>query len=293
MAKNKTPQKNKFSNNVPPPPVASSSPSLKPVVPKVAATMEIAKSSGISVDQELRFDETLADRFSKAIPAQEHNDLLSWLEKFANLGKVIKAKIAEVESKQRQLEDEQLDLLEKHDALKKDSETFAEEFAELNPKLEEYKAAHAKIIDRERELAVRELDARNGFANQNEISLKSLREDIKLLEQQRDSIKRDIERADRQLTDSQQKKDEELHQRELEISAQQLELSRKESRLQRKLSEIDSEQEYSKKELNKQFEIDCLRWEEKIAKSNQRAEAAFTEADEAEKRLYEYRDLIN
>jgi hypothetical protein len=293
MAKNKAQQKNKFANNVPPPPGISSSPSLKPVVPKVAATIESAKSLGILVNQDLKFDEALADQFSKALPAQEHDALRAWLEQFATLGKAIKDKITEVENKQRQLEDEQLDLLEKHDALKKDSEIFTKEFAELNPKLEEYKVANAKLINRERELEERESEARNGFANQNEISLKSLRENMKSLEQQRDSIKRDIERADRQLTDSQQKKDEELHQRELEILAQQLELSRKESRLQRKLSEIDREQEYYKEELNKQFEIDSRRWEEKIAQANRRAEAAFAQSDEEEQRLYEYRDLIN
>ena len=139
MAKHKPQQKNKFANNVPPPPVASSSPSLKPVVPKVAATIESAKSSGILVDQELRFDETLVDQFSKALPAQEHDALRAWLEQFATLGKAIKDKIAEVEKKQQQLEQEQLSLLEKQDALKKDREIFSKESAELNPKIEEYK----------------------------------------------------------------------------------------------------------------------------------------------------------
>lgn len=292
MAKNKAQQKNKFANNVPPPGI-SSSPSLKPIMPKVVATIESTKSLGILENQDLKFDEALADQFSKALPAQEHDALRAWLEQFATLGKAIKDKIAEVDKKQQQLEQVHLDLLEKQDELKKDRDIFSKESAELKPKIEEYKATNAKLIDRERELEVRELDARTGFAYQNEIGLKSLREDIKLLEQQRDSIKRDIERADRQLTDSQQKKDEELHQRELEISAQQLELSRKESRLQRKLSETDREQEYYKEELNKQFEIDSRRWEEKIAQANRRAEAAFAQSDEAEKRLYEYRDLIN
>lgn len=292
MAKNKG-QSKKFSNDVPPSSAVFSSQSFKPTVQKVAATIESARSSGIAFDQELRFDEALADQFSKALPAQEHDALRVWLEQFADLGKAIKDKIAEVEKRQQQLGKEQVDLLEKQNELKTNREAFAKESAELKSKLEEYKAANTKLISREREIEVRELNARTGFSDQNDISLKNLREDIKLLEQQRDSIKHDIERADRQLTESQQKKDEELHQRELEISAQQLELSRKESRLQRKLSEADREQEYYKEELHRQFEIDRRQWEEKIKNANRRADAAFAQSNEAEQRLYEYKDLRN
>ena len=292
MAKNKAQQKNKFAHTAPLTAAAFSSASLKPVVPKVAATIESAKSLGILVNQDLKFDDALADQFSKALPAQEHDALQTWLEQFATLGKAIKDKIAEVDKKQQQLEQAHLDLLEKQDELKKDRDIFSKESAELNPKIAEYKAAHAKLIDRERDIEARELDARTGFSRQNETALKSLKEDIKLLEQQRDSLKRDIDRADKQLTDLQQKKNEELHQRELEVLAQQLELSRTESRLQRKLSEADREQEYYKEELKRLFEIDRRQWEEKIKNANRRADTAFAQSDEAEQQLYEYRDLM-
>ena len=287
MAKNnKTSKKNKFSHNTPTIPVASNAQSFKAAIPKIAATMDSARSCGVSVSQEMKFDETLADQFSKALPTQDHDALRAWLEQFATLGKTIKDKIAEVEKKQQQFEKEQRDLLEKQDELKKDREVFAKESAELKPKLEEYKAANTKLLERERELEVRELDARTGFAYQNETALKNLKENIGVLEKQRDSLKHDIERADQKLTDLQQKKDEELHQRELKLSM-------KESRVQRALNDIDIEQENYKKELSKQFEVDCQRWDEKIAQANRRAEAAFDQADEAEKRLYEYRDLMN
>lgn len=293
MAKNKAQQKNKFANNVPPPPVASSSPSLKPVMPKLAAAAESAQSSGIPVNQDLRFDEALADQFSKALPVQEHDDLRAWFEKFANLGKAIKAKIAEVDKKQQQLEQAHLDLLEKQDELKKDRDIFSKESAELKPKIEEYKATNAKLIDRERELEVRELDARTGFSRQNETALKSLKEDIKRLEQERDGIKNEIETLEKQLTTSQLEKESVLYQRELDIALKEMSLSRKEQRLQRTLDEIDNDKRAYEADINKRIQDDIQRWEEKIELANQRAKDAFTKADSKEQRLDEYKKLTS
>lgn len=213
MAKKNKGQPRQASNNTTP----AQNSSLKPVVSKVTATIENARSSGVVVDPSMKFDEALADQFSKAIPAQEHDALRAWLEQFATLGKAIKDKIAEANKKQQQLEQEQRSLLEKQDALKKDREVFAKESAELNPKIEEHKAAHSKLIDRERDLEARELDARTGFSCQNEIALKTLKEDIKRLELERDGIRNEIETLEKQLTSSQQEKDSVLYQRELNM----------------------------------------------------------------------------
>lgn len=293
MAKHKPQQKNKFANNVPPPPVASSSPSLKPVVPKVVATIESAKSWGILVDQDLRFDEALADQFSKAIPAQEHDTLRAWLEQFATLGKTIKDKIDELNKEKSSLLDEKNAIKNEKDSLKKEKLDFLEITNKAKPKIEEWNRKESGFLARERELEARELDARSGFLHQNESTLKSLKEEINFLEQQRKQIKNALEIAEIQLTDAQRKKDEALYNRELDIASKEMAFSRKELRLQRALDEIDEEKESYAAELNKKLEVDRQRWEEKITQADHRAKAAFAQSDEAEKRLYEYRDLIN
>ena len=293
MARNKAQQKNKFANNAPPQPATSNSSSLKPAIPKVTTALETVRASGIVADPEMKFDETLANQFSAALPTQDHDALRVWLEQFATLGKAIKDKMADVERRQQQLEQKQLDLLKKQDELDKARVDFAKESAELNPKIEDYKAASTKLIDRERELEVRELEARTGFARQNETALQSLKNHIKELEQQRDKIKYEIDKLQANVATKQQEYEAKVQQRELQLDSQQKTLSRMQSRLQKDINELELERQSIKNELDQQLENEHKRWEEKIAQANRRADAAFMQANEAEQRLYEYRNLMN
>lgn len=292
MAKNKQ-QKNKFANNAPPPPVACSSPSLKPVVPKVAATLESIRSAGVIVDQDLKFDEALAEQLSKSLSILEHETLRVWFDQFANLGKTMKEKIGELDKEKSILLEEKKVFENDKESLLKERLEFLELTSKAKPKIEEWKKKEEELLNRERELEVRELDARTGFVQQNEAALQSLKNHIKDLEQQRDKVKIEIDKLQANVATKQQEYEAKFHQRELQLDSQQKTLSRMQSRLQRDINELELERQSIKNELNQQLETEYQRWEEKIAQANRRADAAFTQANEAEQRFYEYRNLMN
>ena len=281
MAKNKQ-QKNKFANNAPPPPVACSSPSLKPVVPKVAATLESIRSAGVIVDQDLKFDEALAEQLSKSLSILEHETLRVWFDQFANLGKTMKEKIGELDKEKSILLEEKKVFENDKESLLKERLEFLELTSKAKPKIEEWKKKEEELLNRERELEVRELDARTGFVQQNEAALQSLKNHIKDLEQQRDKVKIEIDKLQANVATKQQEYEAKFHQRELQLDSQQKTLSRMQSRLQRDINELELERQSIKNELNQKLETEYQRWEEKIAQANRRADAAFAQSDEAE-----------
>lgn len=119
------------------------------------------------------------------------------------------------------------------------------------------------LLHSERELEVREFNARNGFSKQNEESLKVFRAEIEALELRKFST---IREADRERSEAQRRIQEELElgltaikSREDELDSRQIELDSKVSSLEakeRKLSLLHRSREDAHRVLRKEVEID-------------------------------------
>lgn len=214
------------------------------------------KESGKELD--ISIDETQLKTVVAHINGEDAKTVSSWVEKFAklcgdlskyqsNLNDEYKSRWDACNKQGLALEAREAELADKKSDLERNFEvlqTHRDEFDGLQAKLT---MAQGELTDREREIALRELNAESGFEKQNREALEQLREiqrketaeyeeAISQLSQRKSELENAVEIAKIKLTETEQNRKNELEQQELE-------LIRGKSELQIKVTQLEKEKE--------------------------------------------------
>ncbi|WP_157697643.1 hypothetical protein, partial [Caballeronia calidae] len=163
-------------------------------------------------------------------------------------------------------------------------------------------AREAALTQREREIEVRELDARHGFAQQNQRALHNLRDDIALLEARRASIAGEIEQR---LTQSQNAFQTEsdavrrrLTERAEQIGGREAHLTAREDELEENRRQLDAQkrtreqlESMVRERMRNEFEGELAQRDQDIETLRKKNESLSRRLDDASDELDGYEDL--
>lgn len=214
----------------------------------------------------------------------------------------LKAEVTKLHAERRELEALRESLENDTQALKGRQEVLEAEAATAHRLASTQAEKEARLLERERALEVRELNARSGFSKQNEEALKTLRAEIEALEMRKLEIARELEKerkeareriqaeVDAQITDAKS--------RALALDARQVDLDRKaaelESRegallLQRR--SIDGLRRELQEQVKSEFDEELKRQEDEIQRLQRRIDKLNDAVRVERDRFEEYAEL--
>ncbi|GHT94624.1 hypothetical protein AGMMS49545_16210 [Betaproteobacteria bacterium] len=112
---------------------------------------------------------------------------------------------------------------------------------ELDQQQTELKKAESQQTDRERDLELRELDARTGFAKQNSVALDELKQEIATLESRRNELQLELHQTEQKALDEESARSDKFMEREAEIAGKNRKLQQDQRRLNAELKELEHE----------------------------------------------------
>lgn len=190
------------------------------------------------------------------------------------------------------------DLKNKEDSFTKCNDEKNKQREELNKLREELDQRQADLsktesalADKERDLELRELDARSGFATQNDKSLRELKDEIAELELKRNEIRRDIHQAEQQARDDETERLTKLMERETEIAIKEQLIQQNQRRLDIEWKELERGKTVIREEALREAELEIKRRDEARQRTEARLEKAHQDLADAEEQLEQYREL--
>lgn len=214
----------------------------------------------------------------------------------------LQAEVAKLHAEREELEALRESLEQEAQALKGRQEALEAGNAMAKSLASRQADKEARLLEREREVEVRELNARSGFCKQNEEALKTLRLEIEALELQKLEIGRELEKdrreareriqaeVDAQISDAKSRAMA-LDARQVELDRKAAELESKEGALLLQRRSIEALRREMQEQIKSEFDEEVKRREEEI-QSLQRRIGRLSEAVRVERdRLAEYADL--
>ncbi|CDI04714.1 conserved hypothetical protein [Candidatus Competibacter denitrificans Run_A_D11] len=178
-----------------------------------------------------------------------------------------------------------------NDEKNKQREELTKLKAELDQRQTDLDKTGSALTDKERDLELRELDARSGFAAQNDKALRELKNEIAELESKRNEIRRDIHQAEQQAHDDEAKRLAKLMEREAEIAAKERSYQQDQCRLDIEWKELKRRETVIRKEALHEAELELKRHDEARQRTEARLEKAYQDLRDAEEQLEQYREL--
>ncbi len=179
----------------------------------------------------------------------------------------------------------------RNDEKNKQREELTKLKAELDQRQTDLDKTGSALTDKERDLELRELDARSGFAAQNDKALRELKNEIAELESKRNEIRRDIHQAEQQAHDDEAKRLAKLMEREAEIAAKERSYQQDQCRLDIEWKELKRRETVIRKEALHEAELELKRHDEARQRTEARLEKAYQDLRDAEEQLEQYREL--
>lgn len=177
--------------------------------------------------------ETLLPRLNEEMPQEERAKLEQ------EVRELLSEEATELALEREQLKAERATLEQKVDALHSEQEAFDKKSQELKILGEVLAKKEAALLGRERELEVRELNARNDFLKQNEEALSELKAEIENLEQRRLAIVLEMESEQ---SEARARHRQEIEERVSAIKAREAELDAGQLALDGKVAELEAMQ---------------------------------------------------
>ncbi|NGM87471.1 AAA family ATPase [Parapusillimonas sp. SGNA-6] len=234
------------------------------------------------------------------------NDQVSSLDKVeperkAEMEKLL-AEISDVAKKIRDLhEDVQKrtdDLARKEEAFsrrsdenKKRAEELHKFDDEIKKRQSEIRKAEASLADKERELELRELDARSGFATQNVAALSGLKKEIAELEYKKSEIQLGILQAEQTSRDEESARASALMEREAESANKERGLQQQQRRLDAEWKDLERERVQIREDALREANQEITRLTDARQRAEARLEKVYRDWTLTEQRLEQYREF--
>lgn len=271
----------------------------------------------IEVDQEwLR---TVLDRMQQD---DEATPMAKWIQRFAHVCK-------ELGKYQEKLNDEYARRWEYANQLGEENEAERQRLTQEAERLETNEADSARrhaalesaelelakkkseLLDNERSLKQRELNAEAGFVEQNELALKQLEgqqselirqkeADLEQIQDLHRSLLEEIKQAEKTLkevkhstSDAEADRIRQLDDKELELNEIKAKLSRDRTRLDREWAELKASESTLEEQVASAIELERTGFEAELAKVSDQRDKAWDKVKESKERLYELQELTN
>lgn len=180
-----------------------------------------------------------------------------------------------------------------------DLETEQKNFNQM--RVENQKEISQKIIElnkREQDLMLREIDAKNGFAQSNEQALLNFKEKISKLQNQQLTEQNKLSQIQAEIIEKQNQAEQTILQKEQaflqdkeNIANEKRNLEREKRRLNEEFRELKSQQTELRDEVGQEFSREINRLNQDIERLNKRLQDSYHENDELRDKLNEYVDF--
>lgn len=219
----------------------------------------------------------------------------------------------QIVSQQRQLEkdksnqeqkfaDERQRLLSEQQRLDENKSNFKQEQQDFNQMLAEKNAEIsqklAKIAEQERDLLVRETDAKNGFAQLNQTSLLALKNEITNLQNQQLAEQNKLTEIQADIIEKQRLAEQEILQREQEFLQEKQDVANEKSKLMRdkrrlddEFRELKSQQDEMRESIEQEFSREINKLNQEIERLNDKLQSSYDENDDLQSQLNEFVDF--
>jgi len=241
--------------------------------------------------KEIKFNESIYKKLLESIGTIHKGELQEWLKSFAEVTQEL------IDYKQK-LESEGISFNEKLEKTQQEQAILSNDKLEIGIerenfeiKQEEIGSRAASLVDREREIEIKELAAKTGFLDINEKALTELRAEIDALEKNRETVKKQILKFNQHLDQKQAAYEQELVERESKLLQQKQLQAKKEIRLQRQEQELEDDQQYIRQEIEEDFQAKIDQLENQVQRKEADKKKAFEEIDSLHEEIDNFQDL--
>ena len=191
------------------------------------------------------------------------------------------------------------DLTRKEEAFNKRSDEnkrlgdeLAKSKKDLDEQKDEIKKTEFRNLEKERDLEIRELDARNGFATQNAAALSDLLKEISRLESKRNELQSEIHKAEQKALNLEAETVAKLDAREAEIANKERSLQVKERRLDAEQDDLERIIQQARDEASREAVQEISHLKETNERAELRLQKVYRDWSATEAKIEEFRDLI-
>jgi len=250
--------------------------SIKPIIQENAAVLVAP-----SLDEMMLEVEVLEGDISSTTLQQWLNDVSSFANKLRELHTTYQRRLDDVNRKEqvcaRRAED-----------LDKDQAEQKAISINIERRKTELKGLEGQHTERERDLVIREMDARAGFSNQNAIALATLRTEIAELEANRDSLYLELHQSEQKARDEELKRITDINLREAKTAEQERVNALAKRRLDTEWLELENQKAALIQEAKADAELEVRRAVDARQRAEERADRAYKICHDVEAKLDEY-----
>ena len=210
--------------------------------------------------------------------------------------------VASVAKKIRELHDDAMKRVEeltrkeeafsrRSDENKKRAEELQKSDVELKQRQVEVKKSESNLADKERELELRELDARSGFAAQNVSALSGLKKEIAELESKKNEIQLGILQAEQKGRDDESERASNLMEREAEIANKERGIQQLQRRLDAEWKDLERDRSGIRDEARREAVQEIARATEARQRAEARLEKVYRDWTLTEQKMEQFREF--
>lgn len=295
---------------------------LEKQLPTWKASFENASKVFKDTNRELGlvFDDAMLKKVIEHISGEDVKNVSDWIQKFADVCKELEkyqsslnaeysARWEICNQKGQELEQKEEDLQLRENALITREASFDEKEDDLEKRRGKLASVEDQLLTQQRDLKDREINAQNGFAEQNRQSLKQLEQQQRQLEENHNQILQQLREEEAQLKDNirntecelaalrntlseeEHNKKIELDRRELQLNQREQQLKETESRQNQEWDDLKHTKETLDIQLDEKMERERQSHQAKVDQLNKKLDTAWDKVDALQKQLSDFDEL--
>lgn len=228
---------------------------------------------------------------SSAIPDEKRQVLGEIIEQISSFGKVLRDVSDAVDMQKTDLLARAEKMKVEQDELKESTVSFKANMDELDRSRAELLKKESRLVDKERELEKRELDARTGFASQNVAALAILKSEIFDLETKRTELQIGNIQTEQMARDDEAQRSIKLMEQEAEVASRDRAQQQAQRRLDIEWKELDKERTQIHEEALLEAAKEISRQTETCKRAESRLEKVYRDWTLTEQKMEQYREF--
>lgn len=267
----------------------TTSSALKKASAGISALAPFLKSDANPLDfPELENDQI--DDLDNAEP-EKKIDIENILNRISSTAAQVLNLLASVQKRTEDLARKEEAFSRKNEEIRKRSEEIQKRDNEAKQLLLKAKELETELTNKQRDLEIRELDARSGFAAQNIAALHDLKKEIAELESKKTEIQFGIHQLEQTARDDEAARTLALIEREAEISSKDRSLQQERGRLDREWKELEHERAQIRDDAIQEADLEIARLADARKRVEARLEKVYHDWTLAEEKMEQYREF--
>ena len=222
---------------------------------------------------------------------EKKNEVEEVLQKLADVAKAATDLHESIVNRNIKLIEKEENFTKKELAFSKNNSAFNTLNTDLKSRQEKISKTETELANKERALELRELAARNGFADQNLLALSDLKKEISELEAKKNALQIEILKIEGDARDDQQQRNLILIQRESDLSVKEKELNQQQLRLDVEWKEIERMRPQIVNETMQEVALEIKRLKDARQRSEERLANVYRDWTIAEQKLEQFTEF--